>query len=256
MKKILIVFIAVVAVILALFFLSSNKKGVVKSDLKTIENKEPEKMPLKEILVGIYDPHENPDTFTKLLEKRFQELHFTTVIISSLPDAGTANQENIVILYRADTEGLVESFTKQALQTQVYRKGRNEAIQQDIVISSWNIEDVSWGNMDEEAKKLLNPLPEEVKIEVMNATEIAGLAKNLQEDLKKAGYIQASAINIDEKSVEKETENIIYYKRNYKNTAKKISIFLTEKGIRDVSYRSRLGQEVPIVIILGMAQEN
>lgn len=256
MKKILIVFIAIIAVILALFFLSSNKKETAKNDVKIIENKETEKIPLKEILVGIYDPQENPDAFTKLLEKRFQELRFTTVIIDSLPDTGTANQENIVILYRADTEELVEPFTKQAFQTQVYRKGKNEAIQQDIVISSWNVEDISWGSMDEEAKKLLNPLPEEVKIEVVNATETAGLAKNLEEDLKKAGYTQAYSKNNDDTIAEKATENIIYYKRNYKNTAKKISAFLAEKGIKDVSYRSRLGQETPIIIILGKAQGN
>jgi len=256
MKKILIVSILVVAVILAFFFLSSIKKEAIKNNEKVVENKETEKIPLKEILVGIYDPQENPDAFTKLLERRFQELHFKTVIISSLPDAGTANQENIVILYRADTEELVEPFTKQALQTQVYRKGKNEAIQQDIVISSWNVEDISWGDMDEDAKKLLNPLPEEVKIEVMNATEIAGLAKNIEEDLKKAGYVQASSKNSDDKNEEKGIENIIYYKKNYKNTAKKISIFLTEKSIKDVSYRSRFGQEIPIVIILGVAQEN
>lgn len=256
MKKILIVFVAIVAVVLALFFLSSNKKEEVKSDEKIIENKELEKMPLKEILVGIYDPQENPDAFTKLLEKRFQELRFTTVIIDSLPDIGTANQENIVILYRADTEGLVESFTKQVLQTQMYRKGKNEAIQQDIVISSWNVEDISWGSMDEEAKKLLNPLSEEVKIEVINTTEIAGLAKNIEEDLKKAGYIHTSSKSNEDKNAAKAIENIIYYKRNYKNTAKNISAFLIEKEIKDVSYRLRMGQEVPIVIILGVAQEN
>jgi len=256
MKKTLIITGIIILVIAAgLVFVSFNNSAEEKEATDENQNVSPEPA-LKpwEITVGVYDPAEEPGALTKLLESRLKEVGFKTTILKELVDPDAANSEKTTLLFRSNTAEALVVVVREIMSSSLYRKGLNEAIIEDVVIGSWNIEDINWGSFADLANKYDNPAPAEVSVLVVNAGAKAGSAADLAEFLVAQGYTQAKAKNIEAAEIA-DRPALIYYDRNYKNAAKNLRQLLSENGYEEITYQPRLNQEAKIVIILGPVQE-
>ncbi len=250
MKKYIIIAIIVVVVFIGWLALRSNSEPKDLNVNQSAEGANEPQLKPWEVTVGLYDPVPEPNKLTKLLESRLKELGFKTTILTELVDPGAANQEATTLLFRLNTqEALAVVIDKVMAKTASYRKGQNEAILQDVIISSWNINDINWGAFSELASQYDNPLPAEVSVLVLNAGAESGTAGELAKLLKIEGYSQAQAEDADQKVITEPA--IIYYQRNYKNVAKNLRKFLADQGYTNASYRIQLEQEANIVIVLG-----
>ena len=173
------------------------------------------------------------------------------MIERELVDPQAATLERTTLLHRTLTKDKAEALQKNVFGNAPLRLGLNEAIQEDVVISVWNIEDVAWGELNESAQKFLEPAPEIITVAVSNASGVDGAAGDLAEALQQAGYVQVTAGNAETLSTE--TQVIVYYQRNFKNAAKKIRELLLAQGYGNVSYRSALEQTTNLVIEIGQA---
>lgn len=252
MKKYIIIIVIIVVVAFIGWF--ALRPGAEPEDLNINQSavkQEPELKPW-EVTLGLYDPAPEPNKLTKLLESRLKELGFKTTILTELVDPEAANQEMTTLLFRLNTqEALAVVIDKVMAKTASYRKGQNDAILQDVIISVWNIDDINWGAFSELASKYNNPDPAEVTVLVINAGAQSRAAAELAELLKEAGYNQAVAENAEETAEEATKPALIYYQRNYKNVAKNLRHFLADQGYTDASYRIQLEQKANIVIVLG-----
>ena len=155
-----------------------------------------------EVNVGLYDPNQEPNKLTKLLESRLKELGFKTAILAELVDPGAVNQEIATLLFRLNTqEALAVVIDKAMAKTSSYRQGQNDAILQDVIISAWSIDDINWGSFAELAGKYNNPDPAEVTVSVINIGAESGTAAKVAGLLKDAGYNQAIAKNAKKRIV-------------------------------------------------------
>lgn len=232
--------------------------GTEPENLNTNQPEKPQEPTLKpwEISVGLYDPDIEPNKLTKLLESRLKELGFKTVILNELVDPGSANQEKTTLLFRPATEDALEVVIDKVINRLAsYRKGQNEAIIQDIIISAWNIDDINWGGFSELASKYNNPDPAEVSILVLNSGAEPGAAGSLAELLTDQGYSQVEFENSEEEEVATKPA-LITYQRNYKNVAKGMRKFLVDNNYPNTSYQIKLDQQANIVITLGPDQDS
>ena len=250
MKKILII-IGVIILIIVGWLIFANLNNSAQKNEVTNQNQEvkaePELKPW-EITVGIYDPAEQPNTLTKLLESRLKEIGFKAVILEDITDPQSANSDKTTLLYRAETEKKLSVVDSELIATNVYRRGQNQSIIEDVIIVAWNIEDINWGSFTELADKYNHPKPEEVFLLILNAGAKSGSAAELAKILEKAGYIKTKA---ESAQTEIKESALIYYQRNYKEAAKDLQKILTGNGYPEATYRADINQADNIVIILG-----
>lgn len=207
-----------------------------------------------EISVGLYDPAEEPSKLTQLLQSRLRELGFKEIIITELVDPSAADQEKTTLLFRPNSEEQLEVVADKLISANVYRKGLNEAIEQDVIISAWNLDDINWGEFADLANKYNTPEPAEVSVLVINAGTESGAAGDLVEFLIDQGYSQAEAIN-SETAEEATKPVLIQHQRNYKNAAKTLRQLLADNDYSGVAYQIQLEQDANIVIVLGPPAE-
>jgi len=254
MKKIFIIISVLIVISLAwLVFNSSSKPAGLNLNI----NQPAEATPVStlkpsEVTVGLYDPAPEPSQLTKLFDSRLKEIGFKTAIFNELVDPDAANQEKTTLLFRQSTQKAMELVSREVIKSNLYRKGQNDGIEQDVVISAWNIEDINWGSFADLAEQYNNPDPAATSVLVLNAGAESGAAGELVEILKQNGFSQAAAENSE---LNPGQPALIYYQRNYKNLAKTLRQLLAANGYPDVTYRSQLSQPANIVIVLGPAIE-
>lgn len=248
-KTAIVVFTAAVIIILLIVFISLRGSREEKPPANTGARTDAARTEIspKDISVGIYDPREEPMDETKLLEERLKELGFKTKISLSIIDGVAANDEATTILYKNKDELAIQAFVKETIKNSSFRKGYNEYIAEDIVIGSWNIDDVRWGSLSDKADSYINPKPENVSILAQNAGAKTGAAGKLANLLKENGYALARAENAP--NIQEGT--IVYYKRNYKKTAEKIAKIASQQ-YPNISFQYQEKQDAPIVIIIGV----
>lgn len=203
------------------------------------------------ITVGLYDPADEPSKLTDLLQSRARAVGFKVVLLQELVDPDAANNKATTILYRPNTEAQLNVFASKMIASSVYRKGLNEAIEQDVIIAAWNISDINWGEFGELAEKYNNPLVAEVSVSVVNAGAEPGKAGELTTFLIDQGFTQAEAINSDEDAPPATRSVLITHQRNYRETAKKVRRILADYGFSGVTYQSDIKQDPNIIITLG-----
>lgn len=251
MKKIIVIIVLLILMAMAWFVFSPGPN--IPSDTDTGEPKATttdEGLKPEAITVAIYDALAEPSAYTLLLNDRLEQENFKTIIIDTLVDQAAAERDNTTLLFRTDTEGAMRLVASKLLLTTVYGQGRNEAIEQEVVISSWNIEDIIWGDLKDQADALANPNPADITLNVINAGASTGSAGDLVTVLKEAGYALAAAADAETAATK---TAVIYYRRHMKAPAKTLWSFLRQKGYKNVNYRLDLAQEPMLTVVLGPA---
>ncbi|HLC89615.1 MAG TPA: LytR C-terminal domain-containing protein [Patescibacteria group bacterium] len=251
MKKILIIIGIIIILVIAGWLVFANFNNSAEKDEATNQNQNVNQtLTLKpwEITVGIYDPAETPSPLTKLLESRLKEIGFKAVILSDITDPQAVNTDKTTLLYRAETEKDLAVVASELIVTNVYRRGQNQSIIEDVIIVAWNIEDINWGSFAELADKYNHPKPEDVSILILNAGAKSGSAGQLAKILGKEGHAKTK---VESAETEIQESALIYYQRNYKETAKDLRKILAENGYPEATYRIDINQADNIVIKLG-----
>lgn len=246
-KKILLV-IAAVAVVAAAWVVLQSKPDERVETGAVVPSPEAIQPQPAEVTVGLYDPASQPSDLTQLLESRLTGIGFQTTILKELPDPDAANQERATLLYRSNTQPALAVVVKHILATPLYRQGQNEAILSDVVISAWNIEDISWGELAGAAEQLNQPNPSNVTVTVTNAGAGPETVEQVAGRLRDAGFTQTVATT-STATVEKSM--VIYYQRNFKKTTKDVKKILSDNGYRNASYRIRLQQTSNLNVLVG-----
>ena len=138
MKKFFIIIGVILVLGIAWLIFSPGPDSEEDTNLDTAQTEEKIIKPW-EITVGLYDPADEPDKLTKLLQSRLRELGFKEVILQELVDPAAANQEKTTLLFRSNTEDRLAVVVGKVINSNLYRQGLNEAIVQDVIISAWNI---------------------------------------------------------------------------------------------------------------------
>ncbi len=252
MKKFLIIIGVLIIIIIGWIVINSLRQPKNANTNQLVTGEPPVEIKPWEITVGLFDPATEPNKLTKLLESRLKEIGFKTIILKELVDPEAANQEKTTLLFRTDTEKKLTVVIREIINSNLYRKGQNEAILQDVIFSAWNIEDINWGSFSDLANQYNNPNPAEVSIIIINAGAPSGTAGQLTELLMAQGYTKTEAKDAEADEVA-DKPALIYYNRNYKNVAKNLRKILSDNGYSEVTYRPQLNQESNIVIKLGLA---
>ena len=200
----------------------------------------------KDISVGIYDPLDEPSALTKLLEKRLKGLGYSVAVVKDEGNA-EANSERVTVLFKPDAKDKLATLKQKGIASAIVRQIESGALSQDLVIATWSIDDIDWGDMAAELDAFRNMDPASVGIQVLNAGAATGEAGRIVDVLKSAGYVQANGESADS---EVTGPAIVYYQRNFRTVAKKMVSLLTSNGYADVTYRSRQDQATPIVVVL------
>ena len=205
-----------------------------------------------DISVGVYDPNELAGEATKLLITRLKDIGFIAEIQKDIVDPAIAEQDLATVAYKGSNEGAVEVLAKNIFATKSYRKGQNQYIASDIVVGSWDMEDIQWGDQKDAAEKILHPNPKDVPILIQNASTVNGAAKKLSNFLVKEGYVKNSMENAQELT---ESPTIIYYAREYKAVARDLMSLLADMPeYGGISVKQKSGQNIGIQIIIGPVQ--
>lgn len=249
MKKFFIILIILIVIVVGCVAFQSETEPEDLNINQTVEE-EPKLKPW-EVTVGLYNPDAEQNKLTTLLESRLKELGFKVEILTELVDPDAAKNEKTTLLFRMNTKKELEVVIDKVMGGATsFRKGENNAILQDVIISVWNIDDISWGSFSELANKYNTPEPAEISVTVVNAGAESGAAGEIAELLEAEGFPEVEAKNA--KEGEETTEpSLVYYQRNYKTVARNMRKFLIDHGYANTTYRARLEQETNIVIILG-----
>jgi len=251
MNKYFIIAIVALVVFFAFLVFKPNIVGDAELTNKSADALAEEEDRIKpwDITLGIYDPAEEPTKLTKLLESRLKELGFKVTILLELVDPAAGRQERTTLLYRSNTEDKLEVVIDKVINSTLFRRGENQAIEQDVIITTWSIDDINWGSFSDLADEYNSPSPKNVSVLVLNAGAEPGTAGKIAILLNEEGYDQAEALNADEQTSPKPI--LIYYQRNYKKVAKSIRRLLLDYDFSDgVSYIYRPDQEANIIITL------
>lgn len=253
MKKFLIIITIIIVLIIVIGVISrSGSQPEEEITEGSTQVEEASQLLPADITVGIYDPAGVLSNLNQLLESRLKEIGFQTVILPELVDPEAANSAKTTLLFRSDTQEALDVVIREIIKSTVFRKGQNEAILEEVVLASWNIEDINWGELQEVADEFLHPDSDQVSVLVLNSGAEPGSAGQVASLLKEAGYAQAAAANAEEEAIR---PVLIYYQRNFKEIAKDLRKLLSGEGYPKVTYRARLEQEANIVVVLGPLPE-
>ncbi len=187
----------------------------------------------------------------RLLESRLKSLGFKVELVSgAITNLERSKSETSFRLHKSASAKLV-TLKRLAFKPALFREERTENQDQEVLVTAWNIDDVRWADMADEALTLVSKDPAEVPVLVMNAGAAVGIAGKLATRLSEQGYTQAEA-----KNAEGETyagSALIQYQRNYREQAKRLLSVIKKEGFSEASYRFRADQETPLVVVLGTA---
>lgn len=199
--------------------------------------------------VGILDPAYEPSEATKLLEQHLKSLGFQVTVVTAEAQSDERAQEETTLRINSGSEDALATVRRLVLVPTVIRTAPAEGQEADVVFSAWNVSDIAWSEEESiDAGRLSSPNPGTIPVLVLNAGAESGTGGRIADLLKQKGFTLATAENSDTESLE---EALVYYRRNFRTTARLIVQELISTGYSEASYRYRDNQEQPVVVVLG-----